>query len=195
MDSEIKARVQTAFSEFSGKYNMSELREKKSEIIQAIREDIIPFFKSRGITITTVGQFGGFSYENPKVQEAIDNVFISQREKEVAAALLSAQADKNNRIEMEGMGVAKRLREEAKGKKDAAITAAEGESEAIRMVAAAAKEAASNPLFLQLRKLEVQQKQISQWDGKYPSYYLSTGEGQGPMFMLSVPNPKTAPGD
>ena len=192
MDSEIKARVQMTFSEFSGQYDMSSLREKKSEILQTIRSDIVPFFKDRGITVTTVGQFGGFSYENPKVQESIDNVFIAQREKEVNAALLAAQTDKNAKMEMEGMGIAKKLIEEAKGKKAAAITAAEGESEAIRMVALAAKEAASNPLFLQLRKLEVQQKQIAQWNGKYPNYYLNTGNGNGPMFMLPVPSPEKA---
>lgn len=189
MDTEIRGRLQASFSDFAGGYDMSALRAKKSEIMAQIRSDLIPFFKERGITITTVGQFGGFSYENAAVQASIDSVFIAQREKDIAAARLEAQNDINARLEMEGIGIAKKLREEAVGKKDAAITAAEGEAQAIEMVNVASKKAASNPLFLQLQVLQVQQQQIAQWDGKFPAYYMGTS-GSSPSMLLQVPAPK-----
>ena len=55
--------------------------------------DNAPEEKERGITITTIGQFGGMTYENTKIQDAIDQVFISQQEKERAAAALATAAD------------------------------------------------------------------------------------------------------
>jgi len=176
MDTEIRARVQSVVAEKAAEYNMSDLREKKNDIIKSLRADIIPFFQERGIKITTVGMFGGFAYENPKVQGSIDAVFIAQREKEVAKALMDAQADKNRRIEKEAEAIANKEREVAKG-------IADGK----RAVLAVAKEAAEDPVFLELRKLEVEEARIQKWDGRYPTYLLQTGGGQSPMLMMNLP--------
>jgi len=176
MDTEIRARVQSVVAEKAAEYDMSDLRERKNDIITSLRADIIPFFGERGITITTVGMFGGFAYENPKVQASIDAVFIAQREKEVAKALMDAQADKNRRIEKEAEAIANKEREVAKG-------IADGK----RAVLAVAKEAAEDPVFLELRKLEVEEARIQKWDGKYPTYLLQTGAGNSPMLMMNLP--------
>ncbi|MEA1929644.1 MAG: hypothetical protein U9M92_02040 [Patescibacteria group bacterium] len=196
MDTEVRARVQMLLSEFSAKYVMDALRNKKGDMMTVIREGVVPFFKDKGMDITTIGQFGGFAYENPAIQEAIDKVFIAQQEKQVANAQLVAQEDKNKRLKMEGEGEAAKLREMAKGRKDAAITEAEGRASAIAMIAAATKEAGQDPLFLEIRRLEVELERIKRWDGRYPSYMMTMGgDGAGLGLLLNVPGPTVAAAD
>lgn len=163
MDNEIRARVQAITAEVSANYDMDSLRGKKNEIISSVRQDVKDFFSTRGITITTIGMFGGFTYENPNIQAAIDNVFVAQQEKNTAKAMLEAQADKNSRIE-----------KEAEAFRNAAITKSEGEAKAIQLVAQAAAEANSNPAFLELKKLEVETKRIEKWNGQYPQHLWTT---------------------
>lgn len=171
---------------------MDLLRGQKKEMIEAIRSDVIEFFNKKGITISTLGQFGGFTYVNPEIQKSIDMVFVAQQEKEVAKALLDAQADKNKRLEQEGEGEALKVRKVAQGQADAAITEAEGRAKAIRLVAESTAAANQDPLFLALKKLEVETKQVERWDGKYPLYMMTTGQGgQAPSLLLNVPTPPT----
>ncbi|MGN6625877.1 MAG: SPFH domain-containing protein, partial [Tepidisphaeraceae bacterium] len=92
MDHEIRGRVQQTAAEVAAKYPLDELRGKKQEIIDSVRKDVTAFFAGRGITITTVGMFGGMTYENPKIQQALDEVFIAQQLKDVALAKFDAQA-------------------------------------------------------------------------------------------------------
>ena len=177
MDSEIRARVQSSFTDAAATYDLSDLRAKKSEVIASVREDVIPFFEGRGITITTLGMFGGLSYENPKVQESIDKVFIAQREKEISAAQLDAQGDKNKTIELEANAIAEKERRIAKG-------IADGK----QMLLDVAKNAGKDPAFLELRRFEVEEARIEKWDGKYPSYYMVMGsQSRAPTLMLQVP--------
>lgn len=192
MDTEMRARVQSQSAEFAAGFSMDLLRGQKKEMIEAVRGDVIEFFKKKGITVSTLGQFGGFTYVNPKIQESIDTVFVAQQEKEVAKALLEAQADKNKRLEQEGEGEALKVRKLAQGQADAAITEAEGRAKAIKLVAESTAAANQDPLFLALKKLEVETKQVERWDGKYPLYMMTTGQGgQAPSLLLNVPTPPT----
>lgn len=168
MDTEIRCRVQAIFSDVAAKYDMSDLRSKKTEIITAIREDVTPFFKSRGITITTIGMTGGFAYENKEIQAGIDKVFLAQREKEIAAAQLAAQADKNAKIAKEAEALANQEIQIAKAKADAQ-----------EMILAVAEKAAKSPVFLRLRELEVKAKMIEKWDGAYPKFLFGGATGGG----------------
>ncbi|MEY4483262.1 MAG: hypothetical protein RL693_714, partial [Verrucomicrobiota bacterium] len=72
MDSEIRARVQKVAADTAAMYPLDQLREKKSDIMKALNDDLVPFFALRGISITTIGMFGGMTYENPKIQQSID---------------------------------------------------------------------------------------------------------------------------
>jgi len=166
MDSEVRAQIQTRAAEVASQYNLSELRARKQEIIDAVRETIIPFFAERGITITTVGVFGGMNYKNPEIQDAIDAVFRAQTDEETALAELAAQRNRNQTIELAAEASANAVR-----------IAAQGEADSIRSIAEAAAEANSNPAFLELKKLEVEMARISVWDGKYPTHLWTTGSG------------------
>jgi hypothetical protein len=185
MEQEIRGRVQANMAEVAARYPMDKLRERKQEMTELIRADLLPFFKARGITITTVGNFGGFTYENSKIQEAIDNVFVAQQEKNVAAALLTAQKDKNQKLLEEGQGEASKVKEIAKGRAEAVETEARAQAKAIVDVAEATKKAGSDPVFIQIKQLEVQQEQIKKWDGRFPQFMMGTGGS--PMLMLQMP--------
>lgn len=194
---EVRARIQQQAASFAAKYPLDSLRSKKNEMQTFIVTDVIPFFKERGITITTIAQFGGMTYENPKIQEAIDNVFVAQQEKERAAAALAAVKDINARSESEAMQAAANARTKANGEADAALmvakasasgklAVAQADAAGIKAVADATKEAASNPLFLEVRKLDVESKKIEKWLGTVPQ--IVVGEDSKSNLFLGLPS-------
>ncbi len=177
MDTEIRSRVQKIFTELAAKDDMSDLRGKKSEIFETLDKDerLVPYFKEKGITISTVTISGGFAYENPEVQKSIDGVFIAQREEEVNQARLKAQEVENDRIKIEAAALAEAAKEKARG-----------EAEGQKLILEVAKDAAQDPVFLQLKMLEVERERLEKWDGKYPQWYMAgSGDNQIPL-MLNV---------
>ncbi len=156
MDSEIRGRVQQIAAEESAKFPLDQLRDRKNEIASAVRADIVPFFAQRGITITTVGMFGGMTYENPEIQKAIDNVFVAQQQKNVALAKFDAQKKENERIILAAQGTAEQRKIES-----------EAEAKAITALTQAVAQGGEN--YLQLKSLEVQTRQIEKWNGQLPT--------------------------
>ena len=188
MDREVRGRVQQAAAEVAAKYPLDLLRTKKQEIADAVRNDLTKFFATRGVTITTIGMFGGMTYENPEIQKSIDGTFIAQQLKVVAEAKFQAQKKENDRIELEANAVAEKARREALGLADAKKTTAAAEAEAIREVNRALNEAQQNPVLYQLKALDVERARVEKWDGKYPAYYMSSA-GSSPNLLLQVPAP------
>jgi hypothetical protein len=172
MDTEIRARIQQGAAEVSAKYPLDLLRGKKQEIIDSIRKDVTVFFKERGITITTIGMFGGMTYENIEIQKSIDSVFIAQQEKEKAKAEVEAQQKRNEVVKLTAESIASKKQIEA-----------EGEAKGIDVVQQALQKA--GPLY-------IQREFITRWDGKFPAYYLGGG-ANGPSMLLGIPSPGAAP--
>src|SRR5204863_870504 len=168
MDHEIRGRIQQVGAEIAAKYPLDALRSRKQEIVDAVKNDVTNFFAARGVSITTVGMFGGMTYENPEIQKSIDQSFIAQQLKVVSEAKFEAQKKENERMELEANGIAEKARREAQGQADSRKTAAAGEAEAIRLINSAAIEAQQNPLLMQLKGLEVEKARIEKWDGRYP---------------------------
>jgi regulator of protease activity HflC (stomatin/prohibitin superfamily) len=191
MDLEVRARVQQSAGEVAAKYPLDTLRTKKQEIADAVKNDVTNFFAMRGVTITTVGMFGGMTYENPAIQKAIDDTFIAQQLKVVSEAKFDAQKKENERIELEANATAERARREAQGQADARKLAAAAEAEAIREVNRALNEAKENPLLYQLKSLEVEKARVEKWDGKFPVWFTSGATGGA---NLLFPAPAPAPG-
>lgn len=188
MDREIRGRIQQVAAEVAAKYPLDTLRSKKQEISDAVKKDVTAFFTTRGITVTTVGMFGGMTYENPAIQKSIDETFIAQQLKVVSEAKFEAQKKENERIELEANATAEKARREAQGQADARTTAAKAEAEAIHVINAAAQEAANNPLLLQLKSLEVERARVEKWDGRYPQWWMGGAAGSsGPNLLLQVP--------
>jgi hypothetical protein len=194
MDREVRARIQEVAAEVAAKYPLDALRSKKQEISDAVKHDLTNFFTARGITITTVGMFGGMTYENPAIQKSIDETFIAQQLKVVAQAKYEAQQRENERIELEADAVAERARREAQGQADARMMAAKAEAGSIREINKAALETQSNPLLLQLRTLDVEKARIEKWDGRFPQWWMSGNGGgnSGPNLLFQMPVPPAA---
>lgn len=190
MDHEVRGRIQQVAAEVAAKYPLDQLRTRKQEIADAVKNDVTNFFANRGVTVTTIGMFGGMTYENPEIQRSIDGTFIAQQLKVVAEAKFEAQKKENERIELEADGVAEKVRREAMGQADARKSAAAAEAESIREVNRALNEAAQNPLLYQLKALDVEKARIEKWDGKYPTYFM--GGAGAPNLLLQMPAPGEA---
>jgi hypothetical protein len=188
MDREVRGRIQQVGAEIAAKYPLDLLRAKKQEITDAVKHDVTNFFATRGVTVTTIGMFGGMTYENPDIQKSIDGTFIAQQLKVVAEAKFEAQKTQNDRIELEANAVAEKARREALGLADAKRTTAAAEAEAIREVNRALNEAQQNPVLYQLKALDVERARVEKWDGKYPTYFMGAAGGS-PNLLLSVPTP------
>jgi hypothetical protein len=186
MDTEVRGRIQQVAAEIAAKYPLDALRARKQEISDAVKNDITSFFSQRGMVITTVGMFGGMTYENGEIQKAIDNTVIAQQLKVVNQARFEAQQRDNDRVTLEANAVAERARRIAAGEADAKKIAAVAEAEAIRQVNQALAEAKQNPLLYQLRSLEVERARVEHWNGQYPNYLLQTGSAS-PNLMLQMP--------
>ena len=193
MDEEIFTKVLEVYAYECAAEDMDTLRDKKQEIINKVKETVIPFFETRGITITSIGQFGGFTYENPKNQEAIDAVFAAQQDKEVAIAEASAAEERKVALKLAGEGEAQKAVEAAKGKAEAVKLEAEAEAAAIQAVADAKayelEKLQENPeAYLALKKLEVEMERLNRWDGKYPTTLFGDGLlGEKSQMLLNVP--------
>jgi len=185
MDSEVRARVQKVCAEESARYKMDELRSRKNEIMKAVEEDAVQFFKGRGITITTIAMFGGLHYENPEIQKAIDKVFQAQQDKAVAQAEADAAKQRKEALKLSGEGEAQKRQEIAKGEAEAVKTVAEAKAFELEKLLA-------NPqAYIALKQLELQTKSLETWDGRYPVFFVVGGEAAGnmslPNLLMTVP--------
>jgi len=189
MDKEVRGRIQQAAAEVAAKYPLDGLRSRKQEIADAVKTDVTNFFAARGVVITTVGMFGGMTYENPQIQKSIDDTFVAQQLKVVSEAKFQAQQKENDRLVLEANGIAEKARREAQGMADARKTAAAGEAEAIRVINQAALAAQQNPLLFQLKALEVEKNRIEKWDGRYPQMWWgsSASGGLSPNILFQIP--------
>jgi autonomous glycyl radical cofactor GrcA len=179
MDREVRTKIQESFSEKASKHNMDELREIKNEVVKSVKDEVIAFFDARGITITAMGTFGGFTYKNPESQKAIDRVFQAQQDKEVAIAESEAAQERKTALKLQGEGLAAKILESKRG-----------EAEAIKLVADAkayeVQKVTTEPAtYLELRRLDIENKRIDKWSGNYPQ--IMTGEGGG--LLLNMPQP------
>lgn len=180
MDTEIRGKIQESASDVCALYDLDELRAKKPEIIEKVRQNLRPFFSERGIEITTVAITGGFVYENPQIQASIDKTVQDQQLKVSALAERDAQKLRNEtlRLAAEAEGEAEKIRAAAK-------------AEGIKCVANAKayeieQALANKELFLDLKRVDVEMELLKKWDGSYPTYLMTTGE-RSPQLMLQVP--------
>ena len=174
MDTEVHGRVMEVAQTFAAKQKMDKLREMKGEMSESIQMDVKKFFLERGITVTNIGMFGGFVYENDDIQKAIDGVFVAQQEKNKNLATFEAQDSINQKMLSEAQARATAFQKEAEGKAAAYKLEAAGKAEAITLEAKALQEAQSNPLYIEMQRLNVTKEFNTQWDGKLPQSYIGT---------------------
>ncbi len=206
LDMEVRARIHQVVAEESGKYDLAELPAKKNDIMKAVREDVMPFFKKKGIELTTLAVLGGLNFENPEIQKAIDDAAKGGQLKVAAEARRAAQEVENKTMLLAAEGRAAADKRDAQGKVEVELVrvegeaklkvrAAEAEAEALRKLADAkayeALKAAESPeLYVRLRTLEADIQRWKQWDGRYPSYLMQMGaSAASPTPLLLPPSP------
>ena len=193
MDDQIRNDIQAIASEVAAKYPMDDCRTKKLEIIEMVREVVIPKYAKTGITVSTIGMFGGFTYEDKEIQTSINKTFVAQQAKVTAAAEYEAQEDKNRTIEKAAIGVKNAAITRAEGEAESITIAATAEAEAIAVVALAAEKANSNPVFVTLKQIAVEEQRIAKWDGAYSLWVTGSGQdgtGSGGMNLMMTPPTK-----
>ena len=141
IDTDIKKMVEDRFNVETAKYVSTELGAKKGEIMNAVKDYVIPYFKEYGITITVLGLKEDISYENSEIQKAIDARFASEQELEI-------QQNKN----------------------EANIAKAEAEAQAMIMLAEAEAKA-NELLSKSLTQALLEKLYYEKWDGKLPYIY------------------------
>ena len=203
LDMEVRARIQEIIAQEAGKYNLFDLPAKKNDIMKAVRDDVVPFFKKKGIEITTLAVLGGMTFENPEIQKSIDDAAKSHQLKVAAEAKRAAQEDENKTLLLAADGKAQAAKRDAEGKlavemvrvegeAKIRIREAEGQAEAIRKVADVrayeAKLASEQPeAYLRLRVLEAEIQRWKQWDGRYPQYVVQMGNGSAATPLVTLP--------
>lgn len=90
MDTEIRAKIESKFVEECAKYELQALLENKEKIMTTVRDEVISYFKDRGITITTLGLKGEFTYLDSSIQKVINDEFAAKKK-------LTAQKAENER--------------------------------------------------------------------------------------------------
>lgn len=140
MDSEIRARVESKFVEECASRTLNDILIEKEDIMNAVRDDVITYFESRGITITVLGMKDGLEYDDPAIQTSINEKFSSEMK-------LTTQENEN-----------KRILSEAQAKAQAIILEAEANAEANRLLSESLTEEILNKMY------------YDAWDGKLPTY-------------------------
>lgn len=221
MDMEVRARVQQVLSEESAKYDLFELPKKKNDLIVNVRKDVTDFFKTRGIQITSIGMYGGITFENAEIQKSIDESARASQLKVVAEAKRDAQETENQRLRLEAEAKAEAIKLEAQGRAEAEAVKAEAEAKGKAAVAEAEargkatiaeaearamkamtdarayeaeKAAQASSVYVQLRQMELEASRWKQWDGKLP-VPLFPGQGMTPLAMMFSPLGDLARGD
>lgn len=143
IDTDIKKMVEGEFNNIVGKFASTELHDHKEEIINHIKEKVIPYFKEYGITITVLGFKEGISFENPAIQEALDAKFASEQD-------LVIQQNKN----------------------EAALAKAEAEAQAV-IIAAEAQAKANKLLAESITDEILARMYYDKWNGELPYFYGS----------------------
>ena len=141
IDTDIKKMVEDRFNVETAKYTSTELGAKKGEIMEAVKDYVIPYFKEYGITITVLGLKEDISYENPTIQDAIDKRFASEQDLEIQ-----------------------------KNKNEANIAKAEADAQAIILTAEAEAEA-NRKLAASLTDEVLEKMYYDRWNGVLPTVY------------------------
>jgi regulator of protease activity HflC (stomatin/prohibitin superfamily) len=179
LDTEVRGKLQAAFGLEVTDQPMTKLRQEATPHIMRTVQDVTEFFKERGVTITNLGITGGFIYKDKSIMDTMVRVFNAEQEKAIATAGFQAQEEQNKAIFAEAEGQAKAL-----------LTSKEAEAEGIRLVADAKayeidKAKTDSEMYLSLKRLELERDKLQKWDGRFPTYFLGTG--QSPDLLLQVP--------
>lgn len=162
LDENVRGECAAILSSKFSSETLDNCRNKVSEIMTQTKEEVFKSFKSRGITITTLGNIEGMTYENKKIQDIIDQQFESENAKTIATN--------------------KKLAQEEINKMNFAIAETDRKC---------AEEFAKAQDAMKLKiSLEISKIQAEKWDGVLPHFLISGSEKQNIPFLMNL-SPET----
>lgn len=171
LDTEVRAAVQDQLARYCAQYNMEELRSQKNEMMDAVRSQVVPYFKTRGISIPTIGMGSGLAYESRQIQDAINRVVEAQQDQDTALAEQQAHQIRNQT----DVQRAEAQRQVAQIQADARKYELEQATQ-------------SGPGYIQLLQIQAFLKWIEKWDGRQPNVQMSSGDGVTPLIQIPTSN-------
>lgn len=156
MDGQIKTLVRDTFNAECRKYTSTELNANKTNIIEATKATVAEHFKEYGITITVLGTNEDFSYENAKIQNAIDDKFVSEQN-------LVIQENNNKTALSKAQAEAEAAKIKAEADAQVKLISAEAEAEANKKIS----ESLSS-LIIQKMEAENEALMYEKWNGNPP---------------------------
>lgn len=182
MDTEIRSKLQSTFGFEVTDLPMDELRKAATPHIEKVVNGVSEFFKERGITITNMGITGGFVYKDQSIMKTMVDIFNAEQEKTKAIAKTQAQEEMNKRVLLEADGEARALMARKKAEAEGILAVAEARKKEAEVVA-------GNPeVYMTLRRVELEKEKLTKWNGSFPNFFMSGGDGKTPEFLLQVPD-------
>lgn len=177
-DSNVRSFLLGKLSTACGNMPLADILKQKAQIFAEAVKEAKPYFKERGVSIDFCGMAEGLTFDNPKIQEAIDNKFVTENAKQVAINEKLAQ-DERNKMAIE------------KAKAEASAEADGQEIKNKMLIAKANAEAEAAKKFLEAKegmvlKTELEVKRIlaeaaktaaEKWKGNSPSGIVPEGSG------------------
>jgi len=98
IDENVRGYITSILSNEFGIRNLTECKAEKDIIQQKLEKETIQEFSKYGISITNIGLVGGLTYEEKKIQEAIDNAYVAEMSILEKMNALEAQKQENERV-------------------------------------------------------------------------------------------------
>lgn len=101
MDTEIRARVESKFVEECSERTLEQIIANKTEIMDSVRNDVVPYFAERGVTITSLGLKGEFTYLDASIQKSMNAKFTAEKELQAQEAINNkniSEAEANKKV-------------------------------------------------------------------------------------------------
>ena len=95
VDTNVRGYLQTFLAQEFGSRDLTACKSDKGDIFKKAFEDAKKFFADYGITITNLGNAEGLEYENPQVQQSIDDAYVAEMDVKKADQERLAQRIRN----------------------------------------------------------------------------------------------------
>jgi hypothetical protein len=177
MDTVIRGYVQSYLYREYGSRTLEECRADKKKIFAAMQEEAKATFKAKGITIENIGGSEGYTYKDPKIQEAINSVFAAQQQVLVAKSEKDAQDMRNQKdLEIANNG-AKIKKVEADAYAQATLVRGKADADVLEM------RGAMIARYPSLVSMTIAERST----GQVPATLYVTGDGSNLPFVVTLP--------
>ena len=97
IDTNVRGYVQAVLSREFGNRVLEDCRKEKSAVIKLCREETVPHFKEKGITISVLGMTMGLNYVDKEIQTTINDKFVSENSIQIAKNMKKEQDEINTK--------------------------------------------------------------------------------------------------